>query len=93
MARGELLGDFGMPIVDEVLVAKRAYEIWDREGRPQGRDREHWLMAVAELSASVVVRRAEKVGRAGRADGVQDPDEGEGSGHRSGKKQEVAGHR
>jgi hypothetical protein len=49
-----LLRRLAMPSVDEVLVAKRAYEIWEGEGRPHGRDREHWLMAVTELSASVV---------------------------------------
>jgi hypothetical protein len=30
-------------------IRQRAYEIWDREGRPHGRDQEHWLMAVDEL--------------------------------------------
>jgi hypothetical protein len=35
-------------------IAKRAYEIWEREGRPHGRDREHWLKAVEEISASIV---------------------------------------
>ena len=26
-----------------------AYYIWTREGRPEGRDREHWRQAVSEL--------------------------------------------
>jgi hypothetical protein len=26
-------------------VARRAYEIWESEGRPEGRDVEHWLAA------------------------------------------------
>jgi hypothetical protein len=30
-------------------IAKRAFEIWEREGRPPGRDLEHWLAAEAEL--------------------------------------------
>jgi hypothetical protein len=30
-------------------VSKRAREIWEREGRPEGRDMEHWLQAEAEL--------------------------------------------
>jgi hypothetical protein len=30
-------------------VAIRAYEIWEREGRPAGRDLEHWSMAESEL--------------------------------------------
>ncbi len=31
-------------------ILKRAYEIWEGEGRPHGRDREHWFLAEAELS-------------------------------------------
>ncbi len=27
----------------------RAYQIWEREGRPQGRQHEHWLMAETEI--------------------------------------------
>ena len=30
-------------------ISKRAREIWEREGRPEGRDKEHWLQAEAEL--------------------------------------------
>jgi DUF2934 family protein len=26
-------------------IRKRAYEIWESEGRPHGRDMEHWLLA------------------------------------------------
>ena len=33
------------------MVQDRAYEIWEREGRPEGRDMEHWLQAEAEISA------------------------------------------
>jgi hypothetical protein len=31
------------------LIRQRAYEIWEREGRPHGRDRIHWLRAEAEI--------------------------------------------
>ena len=31
-------------------IRQRAYQIWEREGRPMGRDREHWLMAERELA-------------------------------------------
>jgi hypothetical protein len=27
----------------------RAYQIWDREGRPHGREQEHWFQALREL--------------------------------------------
>jgi hypothetical protein len=32
-------------------VAQRAYEIWQREGCPDGRAMEHWFRAEAELAA------------------------------------------
>ena len=30
-------------------VRQRAYEIWEDEGRPEGRERIHWLRAEAEF--------------------------------------------
>lgn len=36
----------------EADIRKRAHEIWEREGRPQFRDQEHWLKAEAELAAA-----------------------------------------
>jgi len=35
----------------EALIRKRAYEIWEREGWPHGRDREHWDQAAREVAA------------------------------------------
>jgi len=32
-------------------IARRAYEIWEAEGRPHGRDREHWEAAAKELGS------------------------------------------
>ena len=32
-------------------IAKRAYTIWEIEGRPSGRDLDHWLRAEAEVRA------------------------------------------
>ena len=32
------------------LVQERAYEIWEREGRPDGREMDHWLLAEAEIA-------------------------------------------
>lgn len=34
----------------EELIRHRAYEIWDSEGRPNGRDSEHWSQATKELT-------------------------------------------
>jgi hypothetical protein len=33
-------------------VKARAHEIWESEGRPHGRDREHWQQAEAEMKKS-----------------------------------------
>ena len=30
-------------------IQKRAYEIWEREGRPHGRDEHHWHVAAREI--------------------------------------------
>jgi hypothetical protein len=34
----------------ERCIRERAFQIWIEEGQPTGRDREHWLMAEAELA-------------------------------------------
>jgi hypothetical protein len=36
-----------LPSHEELCI--RAYEIWEREGRPHGRDVEHWSLAMTEL--------------------------------------------
>lgn len=35
----------------EDRIRRRAYEIWEREGRPHGREQEHWDRAVQEIEA------------------------------------------
>ena len=43
-------------MIDPNLLAKirqRAYELWEDEGRPEGRDRIHWLRAEAEFRESL----------------------------------------
>ena len=32
-------------------LARRAYEIWEQAGRPEGRALDHWMQAERELSA------------------------------------------
>jgi hypothetical protein len=39
-----------MMTITEAAVRERAYYIWEREGRPQGRELQHWQAAVRELS-------------------------------------------
>jgi hypothetical protein len=41
-----------MPRDAEVHIRTRAYAIWEAEGRPDGRDLDHWLKAEAETRPS-----------------------------------------
>ncbi len=36
---------------------RRAYELWEMEGRPEGKDKEHWSRAESEPSSSEEVTR------------------------------------
>jgi hypothetical protein len=38
--------------VDETreYIQRRAYELWESEGRPAGRDQAHWLQAESEIA-------------------------------------------
>jgi hypothetical protein len=38
-----------MAVVSREMIEVRAYEIWEQEGRPHGRDVEHWMKAAEEL--------------------------------------------
>ena len=38
-------------------VKARAHQIWEEEGRPHGRDREHWQQAEAEVTPATSPRR------------------------------------
>jgi hypothetical protein len=35
----------------EERIRQRAHEIWEREGRPEGREQEHWDQAVQEIES------------------------------------------
>src|SRR3954471_20385168 len=41
-----------MSLIDDVeeRVRQRAYEIWQREGCPEGRDADHWALAKEEIA-------------------------------------------
>lgn len=41
------------------LIRLRAYEIWIREGQPEGRELEHWLQARRDVLGSDAERRDE----------------------------------
>ncbi len=42
--------------VQEAAIKERAYAIWEAEGRPQGRDWDHWYRALHELAAPAPTR-------------------------------------
>lgn len=50
----------------EAMIAVRAYEIWEKQGRPHGRDQEHWLQAAAELAALEALRTPKPAAKAAR---------------------------
>ena len=33
----------------EERIRQRAHEIWEREGRPEGREQQHWYQALEEI--------------------------------------------
>ena len=37
---------------NEEVIRKRAFAIWEEEGRPEGRHLDHWLQAGAEIGLS-----------------------------------------
>jgi hypothetical protein len=49
----------------ELRIRERAHAIWEREGRPEGREVEHWHMAAAEIAAEVAPARKTRTKAAG----------------------------
>jgi hypothetical protein len=43
---------------EEDKIQRRAYAIWEDEGRPEGRHLEHWRQAVQEIGAAAPVEPA-----------------------------------
>jgi hypothetical protein len=76
--------------MDEEAIRRRAHEIWEREGRPEGKQAEHWERARAELDAEGAggggtgggAGEADRVEAGGRGAERQAPgrDEGQGGG-------------
>ena len=53
-----------MSLDTETLVRQRAYEIWESENRPHGRDKEHWERALREISAAATSAAAQPSAKA-----------------------------
>lgn len=49
-----------MPGIDEAWVRKRAHEIWEAEGRPEGKDFDHWYAATEEFRGQAASVPAKK---------------------------------
>ncbi|HEX3604869.1 MAG TPA: DUF2934 domain-containing protein [Candidatus Dormibacteraeota bacterium] len=67
------------PAIEERIRA-RAYAIWEEEGRPPGRDVEHWIRAVLELARDGKIRMLPdgvlQTDRVQQDDGVSNGDTG-----------------
>jgi hypothetical protein len=50
-------------VITQDQIAKRAFEIWEREGHPAGRDQDHWTQAEAELRNAGAQKSATKASR------------------------------
>jgi hypothetical protein len=48
----------------EQRIRERAYQIWEHEGRPDGRAEHHWEQACALIAREDEVARGQKVGSA-----------------------------
>ena len=59
------------PKIDDAQIRETAYLLWLEEGRPQGRDQEHWHKAIDMLAPTPVkakpVRKAPSKPRAAKA--------------------------
>jgi hypothetical protein len=75
---------------DEDRIRQRAYELWEQEGKPEGREGEHWEQACREIEAeggSPLTEFETASGRLGSAaDALREiaVSTAEGSGHRHG---------
>jgi len=53
--------------ISEEAIRKRAYDIWEREGRQHGHDFEHWVRAQIELAAETAAVSTPRAAAAPRA--------------------------
>jgi hypothetical protein len=38
----------------EDQIKRKAYELWEADGRPEGKDQDYWFKAMAEVAASAL---------------------------------------
>jgi hypothetical protein len=56
----------------EARVRQRAHEIWERQGRPQGEENEHWAQASNEIDAEEGTRPADAAAATGTTPPIQE---------------------
>ena len=59
----------------DTRIKERAYEIWESEGRPEGREHEHWRQARAEFAEAQSEVAARKAPARASKSGVKAPTE------------------
>ncbi|MDK1377276.1 MULTISPECIES: DUF2934 domain-containing protein [unclassified Sinorhizobium] len=62
----------------EELIRKRAYELWERAGRPEGDGLKHWLEAAEEIQSARIDRGGERENGALSGDPIVSADPSEG---------------
>lgn len=45
----------------EDQIKRRAYELWEADGRPHGRDEDYWFKAMSEIAATALAETARAV--------------------------------
>ena len=50
----------------EALIRERAYIIWEKNGRPFGRDKDHWFQAAKEVAATAPTNGASRLSQAAK---------------------------
>jgi hypothetical protein len=55
------------------MIRLKAYEIWQREGFPEGREREHWELAELELGLSTSEAEDDDDSMDAEGEGVEGP--------------------
>jgi hypothetical protein len=61
------------PPPDLERIRARAYQIWEQEGRPNGRDQEHWQEAERQLAVEFRIGFPDASGTEAESDGLAKP--------------------
>jgi len=72
--------EVGLVLATPEQIARRAYEIWEGEGKAPGKDQEHWFQAISELTSGMA-DDGDGEGMMHHSDGdgmVDDDDDGDG---------------